>query len=269
MAARLLDQVATWPPWLLALLLLCAAAGAWLGGVAMRRPPRPQAQPDPVEANHQQTQEAYVVAAILGLLALLLGFTFFLAVDGYQTRRALVLDEANAIGTAHLRARLLDEPHRTVMAQLLEDYVEARIRLATARPGEVRTALAVNDRLAAELWQATEAAFPSVRSTPFAVPFLDAVNEVLNLEAARRTARLARVPGEVFLVLLAYFLATAALLGRLLAGPGARLAGATLIGLTVLSLVLVIDIDEPKMGGVIESQQAMETLKASFAPPLR
>src|SRR5512135_1488179 len=52
-----------------------------------------------------------LVAAMLGLLALLLAFTFSLAASRFDTRRSLVLDEANAIGTTWLRAGLLAEPY--------------------------------------------------------------------------------------------------------------------------------------------------------------
>ena len=54
--------------------------------------------------------EGYGVSAILGLLALLTGFTFSLAIERFETRRELVLQHANAIGTAYLRVQLLPEP---------------------------------------------------------------------------------------------------------------------------------------------------------------
>src|SRR4029450_7494647 len=51
--------------------------------------------------------------ALLGLLALMIGFTFLMAVTRFGGRREGVLNESNAIGTTALRARLLPEPHRT------------------------------------------------------------------------------------------------------------------------------------------------------------
>ena len=51
--------------------------------------------------------------SLLGLLALIVGFTLFLALMRFDARRDAVLNEANAIGTTALRARLLPEPHRT------------------------------------------------------------------------------------------------------------------------------------------------------------
>ncbi|MET0984926.1 MAG: hypothetical protein ABW034_05905 [Steroidobacteraceae bacterium] len=60
-------------------------------------------------------------AALLGLLALLLGFTFSMAVSRFDTRKSLVLEEANAIGVAHLRTRLIASPEREQFHLLLVD----------------------------------------------------------------------------------------------------------------------------------------------------
>src|SRR5205085_12319326 len=107
-------------------------------------------------------QEAYVISAILGLLALLLGFTFSMAIDRYDTRRARVLEEANAIGTTYLRVQLLHEPDRSRLNDLLVHYVDTRIALAKASPGGVPRLLADNDRTLNELWAATSAAFDGI-----------------------------------------------------------------------------------------------------------
>src|ERR1041385_857187 len=78
-----------------------------------------------------------MVASILGLVALVLGFTFSLAASRFDARRMAVLEESNAIGTTYLRARLLPEPERTEIARLLREYVEVRIRGTTSgHPGE-------------------------------------------------------------------------------------------------------------------------------------
>ena len=66
-------------------------------------------------------------SAILGLLALIIGFTFAMALTRFEARRAAVLNEANAIGTTALRARLLPEPHRTDILKLLKEYVQIRV----------------------------------------------------------------------------------------------------------------------------------------------
>jgi hypothetical protein len=60
-----------------------------------------------------------MVASILGLLAFMLAFTFSLAASRFDARRQIVIEEANAIGTTYLRARLLPEPERSEIARLL------------------------------------------------------------------------------------------------------------------------------------------------------
>src|SRR5262245_35151408 len=104
-------------------------------------------------------QEGYIVSGVLGLLALMLAFTLAMAVDRFETRRQLVLEEANAIGTTYLRSQLLGEPHRTRLSKLLVEYTENRIALATAPRAEL---LATSNQLLTDLWAATAAAFDSI-----------------------------------------------------------------------------------------------------------
>ena len=78
-------------------------------------------------AEEKETPVGAMVGSILGLLAFLLAFTFGMAATRFEARRQAVLDEANAIGTTYLRARLLPEPQRTESAKLLREYVDVRI----------------------------------------------------------------------------------------------------------------------------------------------
>src|SRR5262245_9102902 len=68
-----------------------------------------------------------IQGAVLGMLGLLLGFTFAMAVGRYDTRRSLVLTEANSIGTTYLRAALLPEAQHKAIEDLLRQYVDVRI----------------------------------------------------------------------------------------------------------------------------------------------
>lgn len=217
----------------------------------------------------KEGQDAYVVSAVLGLLALLLGFTFSLATDRFDARRLLVLQEANAIGTAYLRSQLLGEPHRTRMSELLVRYTDNRITLAKARPDKAKELLTVNDALIVDLWAATSAAFDSVKTLDFSSEFVDGMNEVIDLDASRKTARLARVPVEVFVVLFVCLVTSAAVLGYVLTQLRGRLAAGLLLMLFTLVLLLIVDIDRPVVGGIVESQGPMEELRKSFAawPP--
>src|SRR5215510_1410980 len=73
--------------------------------------------------------------AVLGLLALLLGFTFAMAVSRYENRKTLMVDQANAIGTAALRAKMLPAPYAEQAAPLIREYVETRLQYNKASDG--------------------------------------------------------------------------------------------------------------------------------------
>src|SRR5436189_2549739 len=80
-------------------------------------------------SQREQEKEAPVgtmVGATLGLLAFILAFTFGLAASRFDTRRQVLLDEANAIGTTYLRAGMLSKQGEQIRA-LLRDYVDARL----------------------------------------------------------------------------------------------------------------------------------------------
>ena len=74
-----------------------------------------------------RSQTSAIQAAMLGLLALLLGFTFTMALQRFDNRSQAVISEANAIGTAYLRTQLLPEEFREPARKLIADYVQLRI----------------------------------------------------------------------------------------------------------------------------------------------
>jgi hypothetical protein len=100
-----------------------------------------------------------VEAAILGLLALMIGFTSSMALSRFETRRDAVLNEANAIGTAALRARLLPAPHSTEALKLLREYVQIQIDITrrSPSPAELSTAVARSNDIQEALWKRAQA----------------------------------------------------------------------------------------------------------------
>ena len=263
MVTSLLDWTSEIPTWLLGLILLaCALAAGYAGhALRLRGHRRREASGSGLATDNQ---EGYIVSGVLGLLALMLGFTLAMAVDRFDTRRALVLQEANAIGTAYLRAQLLEEPHRARISKLLVDYTNNRIVLAQAPRGKGTQLLADNDRMLTDLWAATAAAFETIADLDFSTAFIDSVNDVINLDAARKASRLAHVPTTVLAVLAIYIVVTGGVLGYVLTGFRGQLAGAFLITLLIFSLGMIIDLERPTMGSIVESQAPMELLSESF-----
>src|SRR6185312_5087561 len=74
--------------------------------------------------------------AVLGLLALMIGFTFAMALSRFEARRDAVAHEAGTIGTTALRARLLPSPHDTECLKLLNDLVKVRLDITQRVPSQ-------------------------------------------------------------------------------------------------------------------------------------
>lgn len=223
------------------------------------------------KSNDGDGQEAYVVSAVLGLLALLLGFTFSLALARYEDRRELVLQESNAIGTAYLRAQLLNQDDRTIVSQQLVNYAKNRLELAGPRTDRTPALLERNDELLMELWAQTRMVLRNDGATPVTGLFIASINDVIDLDAARKNARSSTVPSAVYAVLMVFILISAAILGYSLVGFWARFAAVVLFFLLSLSMLLIIDIDRPLVGFLREQQtpmiQLIETLGKN--PPQR
>jgi len=209
-------------------------------------------------------------AATLGLLALLLGFTFFMAVSRYDARKQLVLDEANAIGTAALRARLLPEAQRREAPALFREYVAARLAYHDAGidAGKLRDAQDRAARLEARLWALAEAA---AAQDPRAVTgglFVQAMNDVIDLREKRQVALDNHVPEAVLALLLAVSAVSLAFLGY---GSGMdrvrRLwPNAVFALLIALVFAVIADLDRPRRGLIQVSQESLLRLKSSLPP---
>ncbi len=218
-----------------------------------------------------RTVQTTIETAIVGVLALLLGFTFSMAMTRYETRRRLVIDESNAIGTAALRARMLPAPHATAAHALLLRYVDARIAFgrATGDSARQRALAMVTDRLQEHLWaHAAGAAALDSRSVPTGL-FISALNDVIDLRAKRIFEIAAHVPKSIIRVLIFVALVSCALLGKICGLARRRqLVATTLVAMVVTAVtVLIIDLDRPEGGLIQVSQQCLIDLRASLAAP--
>ena len=207
-------------------------------------------------------------AAILGLLGLLLAFTFSMAVTRYETRKQLVLDEADAIGTAYLRARLLPEPQRTEVAGLFQEYVDARMRFHQdgETPDGRRDANGKADRLQDQLWARAVAAGEADPRSVTTGLFIQALNDVIDVRAKRLTATENHVPEPVlfFLILFAALAVAAVGYGCGLCGGRNFFSTLTFAVLIALATLVILDLDRPRRGLIRVSQKPMIELRDSL-----
>jgi hypothetical protein len=208
-----------------------------------------------------------IVAAILGLPAFLIAFTFGMGASRFEARRGLVLDEANAIGTTYLRAALVPEPHRKEIRSLLRDYVD--VRLQGVEPGMAAQAVARSEELQAQLW--TQAVSVAEKNpTPITGLFIQSLNDVFDLHAKRVTMALRnRIPGTIWGAL--YFTVILAMVGvgyyEGLLSRTRTLETLVLVAVFSGVLWLLADLDRPQEGLLKVSQQAMIDLRNSMTAP--
>jgi len=242
----------------LAVMLVAAGAGHHIRKVQGRRSPKKVR-----ESGESVAQEGYLFGSMLGLLGLLLAFSFGMVLNRYEARRELVTSEANAIGTAYLRAQLLDEPHRSRLSQLLVAYTGNRIELANAG-GDNRVLLARNDKLLTDIWTAIRASRESALAHGVTTAVLMSYNEVIDLDTERKVAWDLRVPVEVGVLLIVYLAVMAAVVGYQVDGPRGRRAATVFFIAVALSITVITDLNRPMAGHARESQKAMLMLLQSL-----
>jgi hypothetical protein len=258
------------PEWGLGIAAILLLLGAAEGGVIIASP-------------HKRAPEGVdrflstLAAPSIGLLALMIGFTFSMALSRYEARVAEVVDAANTIGKAALRGRMLPEPYRSAVIPLLKEYATLRV----AREGEqvASSAMMATNRRALEiqerLWnEATAAAASSPQVVPTGL-FIESLNDVIDTFEKRLHAGRDRVPTPVFLML-----EVIAMVAFGFTAFGAHWGSAyirwpmwVMAALIGVVITLIIDLDRSENGLITVSQQPLldmiETIKMneSLEPP--
>ena len=205
----------------------------------------------------ESSDEGYILSAVLGLLALLLAFTFGLALDHYEKRRELVVTEANALGTAYLRTGILDQPDQ--LRSLLHSYTQQRLAYGHSWGTAAAEAAAKAEALQARIWDMAVATVRPQRATPMAPMLLGPLNDAFDAASARKAALAARLPVSVMGALSLYAIVAAGMLGYAVTAAGGRHRGASLVLFVLLTLAmeLIVDLDRPRSGTIHVSQAPM------------
>jgi len=223
---------------------------------------------------HRHTEEekvppvSSIAGAILGLLAFMLAFTFGIVSSRYDARKALVLDEANAIRTAWLRTDFLPAADRVAAAGLLREYTELRLRAVQSHdPAQLPKALIESERMQRQLWSMAVA---SVRNNPTMTglsAYTDSLTELMRLHESRVAVALhARIPSGIWLVLFALIGLAMLAVGFHTAIAGSRRSWTSPLLALSFSIViaLIASLDRPLSDFVTVSQQPLESLRAAM-----
>jgi hypothetical protein len=207
--------------------------------------------------------------SLLGFLALIVGFTFLMALTRFEARRDAVLNEANAIGTTALRARLLPEPHRTETLKLLREYAKIRIDyLPTGKSfAELPTLIDRSNNIQEALWQQVKALSAKDNNMVPTGLFVQTLNEMIDDQGKRLSALRNNIPDVVLLSLFGIAAVACAFAGYASGLDPLRTRLPVFItAFLVCSVIFVIlDLDRPNVGFVTISQQPMIDTVASLS----
>ncbi|MGH7725965.1 MAG: DUF4239 domain-containing protein [Candidatus Eiseniibacteriota bacterium] len=190
--------------------------------------------------------------ALFALLGLLIAFTFAGAADRFDGRRHLVVDEANAIGTAYLRLDLLPAPERVALKEELRRYLDARLAAYRALPDTVAAfrylEVASDARIA--IWNRAVAASQAASTPMTGQLLLPALNEMFDLATTRTAAAHLHPPIVIFVMLVALALACSVLAGY---GMGANdrrnwLHPVVFALVLTLTVYVIVDMEYPRLG---------------------
>jgi hypothetical protein len=226
--------------------------------------------------------EIEAVGFVMGGLLTLLGFTLALTISFAQTRfeeqRLATLTEANAIGTAWLRAQALGHPRGAEIARELENYILLRrdYIMAPPDPVELRRLIDATSAAQTRLWSQLTA-ITAERTDPVAATLVTSLNEVFDAATADRFAFVTRLPRELASLLLALSVLTIAIVGYQfgLRGPPRRLMAFLLFATWTGALTLVADLSAPRIGDRRANPAVYDWTAQGFAggippaPPLR
>jgi hypothetical protein len=210
-----------------------------------------------------------MVGTTLGLLAFMLAFTFGMAASRFDTRKQLVLDEANAIGTTYLRTAMLPEERDDIRA-LLRSYVDAR--LEAVRSDRVAEAILRSEEIQGQVWSAATRVGLQHPDSIVVGLFVQSLNELIDIHAKRVTAGLRnRIPGAIWLALLTIATLSLGAMGYHIGLVGTTRSLAIIVVAVSFSAViaLIADLDRPQEGTLTVSQQALIDLQQSMNRPER
>jgi len=204
------------------------------------------------ETERERVGLVTVETAIYALLGLLVAFTFSGAASRFESRRVLVVQEANAIGTAYLRLDLLPAATQPPLREKFSRYTEERIAAYRAVP-DLEAAYAHAARATAlqrEIWSGAVAA---LRESPpnASLLLLPALNEMIDITTTREVAARTHTPPVILVALALLALFCSVLAGYGLAGGRPFSMALHMIGFALVvtvTIYVILDLDLPRVG---------------------
>ena len=249
----ILDMVPLWAVYIgtVIIVLVAAEVGFRIGMWLQRRDP----------SSGKVTLTGAVVGGMLGLMAFLLAFSIGIVIGQHNGRKAMVVTEANAIGTAYLRAGFLSESDRTSTRELLREYVEVRLAIASDQT-LFDSAMKRSGEIQGQLWTIVEDNVREGNESAIMALFVDSINEVIDVHSLRLAAVDLRLPRLLGTVLYAATILSFLLVGVASSSDGKRdFVTILLFALAFVAVfIIIVDLDRPQQGLLNVSQTALSDL---------
>jgi hypothetical protein len=209
--------------------------------------------------------------AVFAVLGLLIAFTFSGATARFDSRRQLIVEETNDIGTAYLRLDLLPGDAQPALRESFRRYLDARIEVYRKFPDitAVRESLVKVNELQSQIWRQAVAAIQT-DGAPLAATMLllPALNAMIDITTTRTMAMQLHPPAVVFVMLFGLALAASFLAGYGMTGSKIRsrfhMLGFALV--MAVAVFVILDIEYPRLGlvRVDAFDQALVDLRESM-----
>lgn len=204
-----------------------------------------------------------IEGSLLGLLALLLGFTFSLSNSRYDQRLNVVIEEANDIGTAVLRADLYPDSVRQEFRKEFKRYVDARIEFFESGRDlqRVQAAMDSTSAIQSRLWKIATTLGQDKDNFHRSSQMIPALNAMFDITTTRTAINLAKVPDLILYLLFMLCFTASFMLGY---SKGIKndwvvtVIFAIMVGITIFT---ILDLDRPRTG-VITMDQVNEQVRA-------
>lgn len=193
-----------------------------------------------------------VEGAVFGLLGLLLAFSFSGATSRFDTRRQLIVEEANAIGTAYLRLDLLPASAQPALREVFRRYVHSRLEVYRKLPAiaAAKEELVRATELQRDIWSQAVAACRAEAYPPATMLLLPALNAMIDITTTRTMATQTHPPTVIFAMLFGLVLASSLLAGHAMAGGKARnwLHMLGFAAALAVAVYVILDLEFPRLG---------------------
>ncbi|MDP2338750.1 MAG: hypothetical protein Q8N05_20330 [Bacteroidota bacterium] len=221
------------------------------------------------DSTHESLGIGPFEGAMLGLISLLLAFTFNQSASYYNSRREILMHESNCIGTALLRSDLYPDSVREAFRSDLKEYIPVRIHYyeVDENENEIRASLKMASVISERIWKRAAILAQKNDVVVKSMQMVPAINDMIDAVGAREEARTVHIPESIL-----WLLFTVCLWGSFIVGYASKSKKADWIIIcsyslfTVMTFYVILDLDQPRSGIIDTSSthQSMHDLMDSF-----